>query len=119
MKRDGLFDSQGHVVRLYRHGRFGGCEAQSSARCLDCLTPLISILAILWLWHETSDVERIADHAQATFWYVLPTLPMFLVFPTLLRHGVIFWLAFAISCGLTTALYLLMIWVLRRFGISL
>ena len=40
--------------------------------------PLVSILGILWLWHDTSDAERIATHAQSTFWYVLPTLPMFL-----------------------------------------
>ena len=36
--------------------------------------PLVSILGILWLWHDTSDAERIAAHAQSTFWYVLPTL---------------------------------------------
>ena len=39
--------------------------------------PLVSILGILWLWHDTGDAERIAAHAQSTFWYVLPTLPMF------------------------------------------
>ena len=46
--------------------------------------PLVSLLGILWLWHDTGDAERIAAHAQATFWYVLPTLPMFLVLPALL-----------------------------------
>lgn len=81
--------------------------------------PLTSILAILWLWRDTGDAERIAAQAQATFWYVLPSLPMFLVFPILLRQGVVFWLALAISCGLTATLYLLMVWMLGRFGISL
>ena len=50
--------------------------------------PLVSILGILWLWHDTTDAERIATHAQSTFWYVLPTLPMFLVMPAMLRHGI-------------------------------
>ena len=43
--------------------------------------PLVSILAMIWLHHETRDAARIADHSQATFWYVLPSLPMFLLLP--------------------------------------
>ena len=43
--------------------------------------PLVSILGIIWLWRDTSDIERIAAHAEATFWFVLPSLTMFLVFP--------------------------------------
>jgi hypothetical protein len=81
--------------------------------------PLISILGILWLWHDTGDAERIAAHAQATFWYVLPTLPMFLLVPALLRGGVNFWAAMGAGCALTVALYLVMIWLLTRFGIAL
>lgn len=81
--------------------------------------PLVSILGILWLWHDTGDAGRIAAHAQATFWYVLPTLPMFLLVPALLRSGVGFWAALGAGCALTIALYLVMIWVLARFGIAL
>jgi hypothetical protein len=50
--------------------------------------PLVSLLGILWLWHDTGDTERIASHAESTFWYILPSLPMFLVFPAMLRAGV-------------------------------
>lgn len=81
--------------------------------------PLISILAIIWLWNDTGDKERIASHAEATFWYVLPTLPMFLVLPALLRYGTGFWLALAVSCLLTVLLYLATIWIAARFGVSL
>jgi hypothetical protein len=81
--------------------------------------PLISILAILWLWRETHEPERIAAHAEATFWYVLPTLPMFLVLPMLLRHGVGFWAAMALSCLMTVMLYLLAAWTAGRFGVNL
>ena len=49
--------------------------------------PLVSILGIPWLWHDTSDAERIAAHAQSTFWYVLPTLPMFLLMPAMLGQS--------------------------------
>jgi len=67
--------------------------------------PLISILAMIWLWRDTGDNERIAALWEGTFWLVLPT-PMFLVLPAMLRKGFAFWTALAISCALTVALYL-------------
>ena len=74
--------------------------------------PLVSVLGMILLWRARPDAENMAVHAQATFWYVLPSLPMFLVIPTLLRHGAGFWAALAIGCALTFALYL----GLMRFG---
>lgn len=81
--------------------------------------PLISILAFIWLWRDTGDAERIAGIAEATFWYILPTLPMFLVLPALLRGGTGFWPSLAASCALTFALYLLTIWIAAKFGVRL
>lgn len=81
--------------------------------------PLISVLAIIWLWRDTGDTERIASHLSATFWYVLPSLPMFIVMPMLLRTGYSFWLALAASCAMTILLYVLMVSILSRVGINL
>lgn len=81
--------------------------------------PLISILAFIWLWRDTKDTEGIAALAQSTFWFVLPTLPMFLVLPALLRGGMGFWPALGLSCLMTLLLYAAMVWALGRFGISL
>lgn len=81
--------------------------------------PLLSVMAMMWMWRETHDTEKIAAHAQATFWYVLPSLPLFLVLPALLRAGVGFYAAMALSCAMTVVLYLAMVWTLRRFGIAL
>jgi hypothetical protein len=81
--------------------------------------PLVSILAMLWLWRDTHDPERLAVHVQSTFWFVLPSLPMFLLIPAMLRSGSSFWLALAAGCGLTIALYLLLIGVGPRFGLKL
>lgn len=81
--------------------------------------PLVSVLAIIWLWRDTSDIERIAAQAESTFWFVLPSLPMFLIFPAMLRAGIGFWLSLAISCVITMLLYSLMVWLLPRFGINL
>ena len=41
--------------------------------------PLVSVLGMIWLWHDKPDAENMAAHAGATFWYVLPSLPMFLL----------------------------------------
>jgi hypothetical protein len=81
--------------------------------------PLVSLLAMIWLHHETHDPARIAAHAQATFWYVLPSLPMFLVLPALLRHGWTFYPALGVCIALTSSLYLVMAGALARFGIAL
>ncbi len=80
--------------------------------------PLVSVLGMIWLWRDTGDVERIAAHAEATFWFVLPSLPMFLVLPTMLRGGVTFWLALLIACVVTMGLYALTLWLLPRIGIQ-
>lgn len=81
--------------------------------------PLVSILAMIWLWRDTTDVARIANHAEATFWFVLPTLPMFLLFPFMLRHGWAFWPALAVNCAMTIGLYLITMWLLPKVGIHI
>ena len=80
--------------------------------------PLVSVLGMIWLWRDTHDSERIAAHAQSTFWLVLPSLPMFLALPALLRHGISFYPALALSCLLTIALYAAMVTVMKRFGVA-
>jgi hypothetical protein len=81
--------------------------------------PLVFILAVIWLWRDTGDTERIAALMSSTVWYVLPSLPMFLLMPALLRNGVGFAPSLAGSCALTILLYLLTAWALSKFGINL
>ena len=81
--------------------------------------PLVSVLGMIWLWNDKPDAANMADHAGATFWYVLPSLPMFLLIPALLRREVPFWASLAAGCVLTIALYALMTWIGPRFGLRL
>jgi hypothetical protein len=81
--------------------------------------PLVSVLGMMWLWHDKPDVPNMAAHVQATFWFVLPSLPMFLLIPWMLRTGVSFWASLAAGCALTITLYLLMTWAGPRFGLRL
>jgi len=81
--------------------------------------PLVSLLAFIWLWRDTGDVEKVAQLAQSAFWFFLPSMPMFLVLPWLLRAGWGFWPALGLSIGLTVSLYLLMLGIAPRFGLRL
>ena len=80
--------------------------------------PLVTVLTLIWLQIEGQPQAKIANHAWYTFWYVVPTLPMFLVFPRLLgRFG--FWPTMAASVAITLASFVAFAWVVRRFGIEL
>jgi hypothetical protein len=81
--------------------------------------PLVSLLTFLWVWRDTGDAGRVAELAQSAFWFFLPSMPMFLVLPWLLRTGVGFWLALTLSITLTSILYSGMFWLAPRAGIRL
>jgi hypothetical protein len=80
--------------------------------------PLISILAMIWLYVDTHDAGKISELSTATFWLVLPTLPMFLVLPALLRHGLRFHTSLAISVAVM-ACYLVAVPLLARIGVTI
>ena len=80
--------------------------------------PLITILALIWLYVENQPQDKIANHAWYTFWYVIPTLPMFLAFPMLLpRFG--FWPTLLLCVAITVICFGIFANVVRRFGIEL
>jgi hypothetical protein len=90
-----------------------------AAGALIASLPLVSVFGMIWLWHDRPDPANMAAHAEATFWYVLPSLPMFLLIPVLLRRGTGFWPALTAGCVLTILAYLATVEIARRFGIRL
>lgn len=86
--------------------------------------PLVSLITFAWIHQGMKDqpearVEKLAAHSAGVFWFVLPSLPMFLVFPWLLRRGLPFWPNLALCCLLTMLLYAGMALALKRFGVEL
>ena len=79
--------------------------------------PLISVLGMMWLWRDTHDPDRLSVHATATFWFVLPSLPMFILIPLMLKRGIPFWPSMAAGCLLTKVLYLVMVSFGSRVGL--
>lgn len=80
--------------------------------------PLVTILALIWLYVENQPQEKIANHAWYTFWYVVPTLPMFLAFPALLPQ-LGFWPTLLACVVITVICFGLFTLLLRQFGIEL
>lgn len=87
-----------------RSDKFGGFIAA---------LPLVTILALIWLYVEDQPNEKIANHAWYTFWYVLPTLPMFLIFPFLLTK-IGFWLTLGCCIAITVLCFVLFSSVARQ-----
>lgn len=81
--------------------------------------PLVAVLAMIWLWRDRPDAANMAAYADATFWLVLPSLPMFLLIAAMLRHGFGFWWSLVAGCVLTMALYAAMVAIGPRFGLRL
>ncbi|TAJ55608.1 DUF3147 family protein [Brevundimonas sp.] len=112
------------VIKALLSGLLVGLVSETARRnaalgALFASLPLISVLGMIWLWRDTRDADLLADHAQATFWYVLPSLPMFLVIPALLRRGVGFWPALLAGCAVTVVLYGVTVAVAARVGVRL
>lgn len=80
--------------------------------------PMVTVLVLIWMHVEDQAVERIANHAWYTFWYVIPTLPMFLAFPYLLNRFS-FWPALGVSVVITLASFGLFALVVRNIGVEL
>jgi hypothetical protein len=90
-----------------------------AAGALLASLPLVSTLGMIWLWRDTKDPEVLANFAASAFWYFVPSMPMFLLIPALLRSGVNFWIALGAGCLLTVILYLITISIAARFGVRL
>jgi hypothetical protein len=80
--------------------------------------PLTSLLAFVWLYLDTGDAARVASLSTGIFWLVLPSLPLFLVLPALLKAGWNFWPSLLVSCSVTAACYVAMAFGLGKIGIK-
>jgi hypothetical protein len=74
---------------------------------------------MVWLWRDSGDSVRVAELSQSTLWFILPSLPLFVVLPALLRSGMAFWAAMAIVVAGTLALYAVMFWAGPRLGLKI
>ncbi|WP_070965826.1 DUF3147 family protein [Vibrio sonorensis] len=80
--------------------------------------PTVTILALVWMYVEGQGEAKLANHSYYTFWYVLPTLPMFLIFPLLIQRFS-FWVSLGICAAVSICAFLIVAAFVRQFGIHL
>lgn len=81
--------------------------------------PLTSLLAMLWLWRDTGDAGRVAELSVSTMWFFLPSIPLFIALPLLIRSGIGFWASMIAVVAGTLVLYALMFWAAPKLGLKL
>jgi len=81
--------------------------------------PLVSALAIVWLYIDTKDVSRVSALATSVFWLVLPSLTMFISLPLFLKRGINFYISFGLSIGIMVGFYSLTVALLSHYGVKL
>jgi hypothetical protein len=94
-------------------------KRHSGLAALLASLPLTSVLAFVWMHFEGAPPAAIAHLSTQIFWLVLPSLVLFLLLPSLLLRGVAFWLSLGLVTAATATCYLMLLPMLRRFGVSL
>jgi hypothetical protein len=81
--------------------------------------PLTSLLAMLWLFRDTHDAGRVAELSISTIWFIIPSVPLFIALPLLIRSGVGFWASMALVVAGTLLLYAAMFWIAPKVGLKI
>ena len=77
--------------------------------------PFTTLIILFWLYYEDNSVEKISNHVSYTLLYVLPTLPMFLVFPYLINKFGFYWSIF-ISVLITAFFIIIVHYLSKKYG---
>lgn len=81
--------------------------------------PIVSYFALIWLFIDTKDTERVAQLSTSVFWLVIPSLSFFIFLTFLLKKNINFFTSLGLSTGIMIMIYLLMIHSLKKLGINL
>ena len=81
--------------------------------------PLTSLLAMMWLYRDSGDADHVAELSISTFWFFLPSIPLFLILPALIHSNFGFWPSMLICIAGSMALYSGWFWAAPKLGIRL
>ncbi len=112
------------AVLIYVVNEIVVARAKPTLGSMIASLPLVSLITFVYIWaglrsDPEKQAERLAAHSTGVFWFVLPSLPMFLIFPWLLKKGLPFWPNLLLCAVITAFLYLGMTMILKRFGIEM
>lgn len=81
--------------------------------------PLVSIMAFIWLYIDTKDVNKIASLSNGIFWMVIPSLLFFIIFPMLHKKNISFAISMILASLVMIAAYFILIFILKKFNINI
>lgn len=81
--------------------------------------PLVSFLAIIWLYWETKDSQKIVDLSYSIILMIIPSLTFFIVLPFVMKLQSSFVISMIVATVSTIVAYWLFILLLGKFGVSI
>lgn len=93
-------------------------KRSSSLGGLLASLPLVSLLALIWLYMDTKDTAQVANLSTSIFWLVLPSLSLFLILPQLLKYKMNFYLSLSLSIAVMFVFYFSTMLLLKKLGLK-
>ena len=81
--------------------------------------PLVSVMAMIWLYIDTNDSLQVVQLSKGIFWLVIPSLVLFITFPIFIRLQFSFYTALSAALFAMVVTYFITIAVLKKFNIDL
>jgi hypothetical protein len=92
-------------------------KRSSLAGAILAAIPLVSILAMTWMYVDTNDSSSAVAFSHNIVWLIAPSMTLFLVFPFLIKKGFAFYPSMLVSILLTIFAYYSVIFLLSKFGV--
>ena len=81
--------------------------------------PLVSVMAMIWLYFDTNDSLQVVQLSKSIFWLVIPSLVLFITFPFFIRLQLSFYTALSASLIAMVITYFITIAILDKFDVHL
>ena len=81
--------------------------------------PLVSVMAMIWLYIDTNDSLQVVQLSKSIFWLVIPSLVLFITFPFFIRLQLSFYTALSASLIAMVITYFITIAILDKFDVHL
>ncbi len=93
-------------------------KRSSLAGALLAAIPLVSILAMTWMYIDTNESSKAVEFSQNIVWLIAPSMTLFILFPILIKKGMSFYPSMLISIAMTVVAYYSVIYIVEKSGLK-
>ena len=69
--------------------------------------PVVTLLCIFWMYYEGTEKKEISEYVFSTLKFIIPTIPMFVLFPILIEKTNFYTTVFLCCLSIVLLVYLL------------